>query len=203
MNFQNYNKVIAQLWQETTDRNDLHVYGILDCARSEKIYPALVRTNMDYRCLYAVHQAVFLGELPQVLAEAAPHIVKLDPEALLTRWLVSRGWGDSWGIFVVSSAGLRDLLRHFRRFLMVRDEKGKAFYFRFYDPRVLRVYLPTCSADELKILFGPVRQYYVEEEDAASLLEYRRVDSALASRNIPVIPPDQQELENKQDAPAS
>ena len=33
-----------------------------------------------------------------------------------------------------------ELRRHLRRFLLVKDESGRQLYFRYYDPRVLRLY---------------------------------------------------------------
>ena len=42
-------------------------------------------------------------------------------------------------------------------------------YFRYYDPRVLRVYLPTCNARELQTVFGPVLRYLVEDEKPTGL----------------------------------
>jgi hypothetical protein len=55
---------------------------------------------------------------------------------------------------------------------MVYDAKGTPFYFRYYDPRVLRVYLPTCNASELQILFGPVARYYVEGKAGNQMIEW-------------------------------
>ena len=55
-------------------------------------------------------------------------------------------------------------MRHFRQFLRVRDEAGREFFFRFYDPRVLRVYLPTCNSEELRTFFGPVELFSMEGE---------------------------------------
>ena len=36
--------------------------------------------------------------------------------------------------------------------------------FRFYDPRVLRKFLPTCNADELQTFFGKVETFFAEDE---------------------------------------
>jgi len=44
--------------------------------------------------------------------------------------------------------------QHFRRFITVHDESGKPLLFRYYDPRVLRTFLPTCNAKELAEIFG-------------------------------------------------
>ncbi len=37
-----------------------------------------------------------------------------------------------------------------------RSEQKAPLVFRYYDPRVLRVYLPTCSPAEFARFFGPI-----------------------------------------------
>lgn len=181
MTYPHIDRVINHLYGLKKQKPELRVYAILDAARNEKIYPALIESmsDRDFRCLYAGHQLLFLGKMPRVLAGASPYLVKLQPRANFTRWLISRGWSDSWGIFCVSSSTLDELLHHFRRFLMVKDESGKALYLRYYDPRVLRVYLPSCNDKELSMVFGPVERYYVEGEESNTLIEYSRGDSML------------------------
>jgi hypothetical protein len=100
-------------------------------------------------------------------------LINLKRKDSFTDWLLSNGWGKSWGIFLQSSASLKELQRHFRQFLMVYDEKGTPLYFRHYDPRVLRVYLPTCNESELKTVFGPVHHFYVEGKEENLLIEFR------------------------------
>ena len=39
---------------------------------------------------------------------------------------------------------------------------SKPLYFRWYDPRVLREYLPTCNAEELRTIFGSIDAFIVE-----------------------------------------
>ena len=61
----------------------------------------------------------------------------------------------------------RDLRSHLRRFLIVLDEDtGKKLYFRFYDPRVLRAFLPTCSKIQVADMFGEIGMFLLEGEDA-------------------------------------
>jgi hypothetical protein len=43
--------------------------------------------------------------------------------------------------------------------------------FRYYDPRVLRAFLPTCNAGELKTLFGDVDQFFIESKEVGALLD--------------------------------
>jgi hypothetical protein len=56
--------------------------------------------------------------------------------------------------------------------------------FRFYDPRVLRAYLPTCLAEELNIVFGPVRNFWMESRDPGELLEFRFSQGRLAVERL-------------------
>ena len=45
-------------------------------------------------------------------------------------------------------------------------------YFRFYDPRVLRIYLPTCTLEESRVFFGPIDGFLVESADGEKLIGY-------------------------------
>ncbi len=138
------------------------VYAVLDGARDDRIYKAVYESRLEYECLFA-------GELPYQLTLAAPYLVRLDAAAPFTRWLLEEGFGRSFGVFAWSGADIEALRRHFRRLLQVKDEDGKKLYFRFYDPRVLRVYLPTCSSSELKEVFGPVGRFVVEGAEGQAL----------------------------------
>ena len=59
-------------------------------------------------------------------------------------------------MYLASPEPLEGLRRHFRDLLMMKLPDQKQVYFRFYDPRVLRLFLPTCTAQEIGLIFGPV-----------------------------------------------
>lgn len=155
------------------------LYAILDGARDENIFSRLVVADIDSACLLRGDQAIDL-------AEVAPYLLRLQQEKPFTSWILENYWGKSWGIVLESPATLRDLKRHFRKFLVVYTEEGNPLYFRYYDPRVLRVYLPTCNEEELKTVFGPVTRYLVEGENGDHLLEYTLVEGKLAQRSMPL-----------------
>src|SRR5947209_7089547 len=67
---------------------------------------------------------------------------------------------------------LNDKPKHFRHFLLVETEDGKLLYFRFYDPRVLRAFLPTCNSDESSEFFGPIHDILTEESNVTNLLSF-------------------------------
>jgi hypothetical protein len=154
-------RILARLWE---GGGDAAVFALLDAARDERIWPLVRRSRLDYRCL-------FLGDVPPALAAAAPYLVDLSPRSPFTRQILELGWGNSWGVFVRAPVILQDLRRHFRRLLQVRDESGRPMFFRFYDPRVLRTYLPTCTLQELRLVFGPVEAFCLEGEEGEALLE--------------------------------
>lgn len=171
--------IVDYLWRSTAGQSDASIYAIVDAARQEKIYPTLFNSGNEYYCLYR-------GSKAKELAYVAPYLVALSKDDGFTQWLIGNGWGDSRGIFAASSASLRDLRQHFRKFLTVHDEDGKALLFRYYDPRVLRVYLPTCNASELKLLFGPVERYALEGENGEAIVEYTCVNDALVENTFQV-----------------
>ena len=138
---------------------------------------------LDHVCLYA-------GHLPHELALVAPYLVRLDREAPFTADLLRDGWGESWGIFLIATTGLEEMRRHLRKLLRVEDERGKKLVFRYYDPRVLRAYLPTCTPGELRLLFGPAGVFFAEGEDPAELLRFHRaVDGTLERTVVPLSAP--------------
>ena len=136
-----------------------NVYLLLDAARSPKIYEYVTALSSGCTCLYA-------GESKDRLADVAPYLIQVDPMGDVFQWFVSEGWGDSWGLIVTSAAPLEDLYKHFRKFLIVEDEEGKRLYFRFYDPRVIGVFLKTCTPEETQEFFGPISRFIFERSNA-------------------------------------
>ncbi|MFP2925981.1 DUF4123 domain-containing protein [Pyxidicoccus sp. 3LG] len=166
--------LLRLLQRESARAPGQSLYAILDGARDSRIHRRVLDGRFVHSCLYA-------GKLPLELIEVAPYLVRLDPEHPLTVSLLSEAWGRSWGIFLTSALGLEPLRRHFRKFLKVRDERGKTLVFRYYDPRVLRVWLPTCNTGELDAFFGGgVDRFYAETARADALLSFSRQDAGLA-----------------------
>lgn len=102
----------------------------------------------------------------------APYIFQVDPQTLA--WIAANIWMKPWGVFAMSKGSLEDLRRHFRRFLIVELPDGERWFFRYYDPRILKIYLPACNESELRLLFGPsataVRAFGVGDPDSRSLV---------------------------------
>lgn len=172
-------RVIDYLWWSDEGQEPFRVYALLDAARDEAIYPKILDSGVESTCLYR-------GEKATTLAWVAPYLVELHREDPFTAWLLENGWGNSWGVFVGSAAALSELKRHFRAFLMVYDEGDNPLYFRYYDPRVLRVYLPTCNAEELAVVFGPVISYVLEDVDGKALLDFSLAGKKIQRDRLPL-----------------
>jgi hypothetical protein len=143
----------------------VHVYAILDGAASRDIIENIYALTPEFECLYS-------GELEPDLLECAPYLVELERGHPFTEWFLAECWGMSRAVIAGAPIGIRDMRKHLRSLLLVLDPEGKQMYFRFYDPRVLRVYLPTCTPEELQRVFGPLLWTIAEDETPDRALRF-------------------------------
>src|ERR1044072_7419492 len=142
------------------------VYAALDGASCENLLQMFFKFEPEYVCLYQ-------GDLEPDMAEVAPYLVRLERDTPFIDWLLEAGWGNHYGIFAVAFSDLKQTRQHFRKFLTVYDSKGKPMLFRYYDPRVLRIYLPTCNAQELEQFFGNLEFLFIEDSDKKMAVKLR------------------------------
>jgi Domain of unknown function (DUF4123) len=140
------------------------LYAVVDAARDEMLYP-LVMAASDQACLFG-------GKIAEPLDRAAPYLVDLKAQEPLFRAWRDEGRGMSWGIMCRSNVPLKQLRRHFKRFLVARLPDGTVAQFRFYDPRVFGRYLPTCTPEELALWFDGVSAYLVENQELGGFHEF-------------------------------
>ena len=135
------------------------LYGVVDAARSvELAYAAKTMFGADM-------QSLFLPDLHPHLWNVAPYLVPVEPQSgYLDHW--APHWDKNVGVLLVSAAPPDTLHEHLRKIFVVRDEQGQEYFFRFYDPRVLRGFLPTCSPAQLAEFFGPVDAFMAPTEGA-------------------------------------
>jgi hypothetical protein len=146
------------------------LYAVLDAARDFWIPVHLEEHAPDRVSLYS-------GDAAVELANVAPYLVRIDPDSTLLPVVIDEGWGESWGVFLTSPAPIAEVRSHLRKFLMVELEDGgegrpEEAYFRWYDPRVLRVFLPTCTPAEAAEFFGPVGAFLCEAKGGDALLRF-------------------------------
>lgn len=155
-----------ELLEKTLFKRGTRVFAILDGASIPDLPTQLYRLDPPNYCL-------FRGSLSPDVAEVAPYLVELLPGKPFSDWVLTKHFGKSRGIIAHSPSSIKEMRRHFRSIFKVYSEEGNPMLFRFYDPRVLRKFLPTCNGDELKVFFGKVNAYFAEDENPEDLLEFR------------------------------
>lgn len=164
------------LHQQLFGTADYATYTILDGASIPSLLKMLWLHKPEHVCLYR-------GELDAEMAQIAPYLVRLLPESPFTDDVL-QAWGQHWGIFLLTQADLRTLRKHFRTFLMVHGPDGHPLYFRYYDPRVWRIYLPTCNHQEAATVFGPVIRYLMEDEAPDAIAQFWLSQDQVESQRI-------------------
>jgi pSer/pThr/pTyr-binding forkhead associated (FHA) protein len=141
------------------------LFAVLDAARDPRILALLMQHQEEYISLYE-------GAAGAKFVEFAPYLVRLEQDSRLLEILVKEGWGNSWGVYLTSASDIMQVRHHLRHFLEVGLPNQEQVYFRFYDPRVLRVFVPTCTSEEAKEFFGPIQNYLAEDEGSGTLLQF-------------------------------
>lgn len=142
------------------------LFCLLDAARDEKILSLLQKSNARYMSLYQ-------GESQKQMAHVAPYLIQFNKNDIFLEKLLRHGWGKRWFSFLTSNAPFALVRKHFRKFLFVKDEHGESVYFRFYDPSILRTFLPACNAEELREVFGQITYFVTESENPADALIFK------------------------------
>lgn len=137
------------------------LFCVLDGASVSKLPVQLHKMQAANVCL-------FKGDLAPDMLYVAPFVVHLPPDDKFTEWVLGEGFGKHWGIFFHSRRSMQEMRRHFRSLVNVYDEEARSLIFRFYDPRVLKRFLPTCDADQLKTFFGDVDTFFAEDGETLS-----------------------------------
>ena len=153
------------------------LFAVLDAARDPLIYASLMECEEPLQSLYE-------GPKGEELALVVPYLVSLSPQSSFLRTLVRQGWGKSWGIYLTCDRSMDEVRKHLRRLLLVKTESGKQILFRYYDPRVLRVFLPTCTREELENFFGPIASFTFEGDDDQVLVRAGLNSRKLSSSQI-------------------
>jgi hypothetical protein len=165
---------LRDILYQTSFAQDKQLYIILDAARVEQMPAQLFELEDDPE-----YFSLFFDTPQAELIDVAPYLVKVDIDSRLLTWMLEEGWGKSWGIFISATMELEELFEHLRQFLKVKELEGEELFFRFYDPRVLRIFLPSCNFQEIMQFFGAVGSYMAESEDGEKLLEFSKGDGRL------------------------
>lgn len=148
-------------------------FAILDAAR-DYMRIGLARTvSPEFDCLFS-------GEKGHRLDHVAPHLFVCDKLGVVAHATLSGIEPGDVGLLLESDADFQAVRRHLRRFLIVlRERDRRRIYFRYYDPRVLRAFLPACTPGDLERFFGPIAAIHCQGETPGEVCSYRLRNGAL------------------------
>lgn len=173
-----YNQIHSAIFMEGYD-----IYAILDAASIPHLLKKIYSKLHKFKCLYP-------GDQSFALSDVAPYIVPLELNSDFTKWLINEGWGNHWGIYVAVEKGqsnLKTMTEHFRKFMVIQNPENKSVYFRFYDPRVLRDYLPVFDPDQCDTMYGSIIAYYAVEDENSNILHFKYGNQGLKVEKIELI----------------
>lgn len=145
---------------------DMQPYAIVDGVAAAGLLDQLEEYQPEHRCL-------FDGTLHPDLAEMAPYLIKLQRDSRMLDWLLD-GWGQHYGIYalVPKEKTLSETRAHFKNFMLAERPDGKVWHFRYYDPRIFRLFLPSCTGEQLLQIFGDIKFYFAEGEEPHSFIHF-------------------------------
>jgi hypothetical protein len=152
---------------ETLTRTGLG-FALVDGVRNRAAIEA-VRASDPERA-----RSVLVGRRNSDLDACAPHLLWLPMVRSLAKEIVLDAASESECVFLEAQAPFAEVARHLRRQLVVESEDGSSKLFRFFDPAILRTYLPTLSERESSRFFGPITSFYIVTRGARSLVPYAR-----------------------------
>jgi len=164
--------VLHRLVQQTRSPSE-RLYAIVDSARDAKL------ASIGYEQFNLERWWLFGSDTAPHMAPVAPYLIPVPIQATYPAadsgylTLFAERLGNSVGILLTCAIEARTLWEHLRNLFHAVDEEGHEFYFRFYDPRVLRPFLPTMTPAEAREFFGPIRRILLESEKPGEMLVCR------------------------------
>ena len=151
------------------------VYAVLDGAVVKQLPDRLEAREAPFDCLFS-------GETDPLVITRAPFLVRVVPGDEIFAWILREGWGRNWGMFaaVPRDTPFDAVLDHFRQFLQVRLPDGRIVFFRFYDPRVQRLFLTSCDAAQAAQLFAVPVAWSCESDGGDAILVHTARDGAVS-----------------------
>ena len=111
---------------------------------------------------YPMHKSLFAGTKDEGLDDVAPYIFQIDDQ--FGQKVVQKPIIELKAVVFVQAAGtIETVAAHFRPFIY-QKLKGREYFFRFWDARVLFKFLPTCDKEQIKTFFEDLDSLTIADE---------------------------------------
>lgn len=124
----------------------LYNFAIIDAASEPECFELFAQQDPVISCLYE-------EPLDSDVSKVAPYLIELTDE--VKDWLNERA--TPWGMYVSSECSFILLRQHLRQSLQAQvPEESQPQLFRYYDPRIIWLYIDAVPAIELYHFLGPI-----------------------------------------------
>lgn len=121
------------------------------------------------------------------IKEISPLIFRFSANSKFCEWFYLNCWGGFCGVLISAKTfSIYDLFGHFKNFLTIQTEDNEVLYFRFYDPRVLKIFLPTCDQNQLLEFFGPIESFICEGDTKEEAIRFWHQNGTLMQEVLTV-----------------
>ncbi|WP_339437858.1 DUF4123 domain-containing protein [Pseudomonas sp. EA_15y_Pfl1_P104] len=122
--------------------------------------------NLSERLLYqgenTKFQSLYQHTAYNKLADIGPILVPVSPSSPLAH-IFALAWSATAGIWLESEAGEDVVFQHLRSLIHARVEGDATVLFRYYDPRIMRLWLTGLEPQARDRLMGPIRLILLPE----------------------------------------
>jgi len=141
-------------------------------------------TQLILQQQYPVHRSLFAGTKDEGLDDVAPFLFQTD-ELFAQKVMYQQLIELKAVVFLKAEGSLEAVATHFRPFIY-QTLKGREYFFRFWDARVLAKFLPTCDKEQIKTFFEDLESLTIaDESNAAQDICYRHDHGRLLISSVP------------------
>jgi hypothetical protein len=158
-------KEILHVLDKTNNIQNYTTYVIVDGALDKEIDVNLEIYQPQYRTLYPEAYSKEAGY-------AQPFLVNLESSAEFREWFLEKGYGNSRGVFVLSTVDIDTLTNNIKDFTVGHMKEGnKETFFRFYDPKIFPTFLRILSENQVEKVFAEQTYWLCENLVATEELD--------------------------------
>ena len=139
-------------------------------------------TLLGLQKYYEVNQSLFKGTKDEVIMDVSPWLLQIDDkleENLSNETDVTM----HFTLQLEAEGDIHGVATHLKKFIYQTID-GREYFFRFYDARVLRKYLPTCDEDQLIEFFGPVDRFIVGGDTENEVIQFWQENGVLKKQHM-------------------
>ena len=140
-------------------QTDTQHYLLLDGAQIEDLMQTLYQLEPapEFHRLYE-------GTRYAELADAGPILIVTDQDSLLCQHF-KKHWHTTSGVTLISRAPAEELVQHLSSLVHASVGGGVSLLFRYYDPRILYLWLTDMSDGQRNSALGPVEHFQIWSSD--------------------------------------